>query len=142
MTALNTHPRAGYLARELVNVLASPPGCSQIDFARKAKIDKSKLSRLIAGRTPCDKQTLDQLLSATENRQARGRLVRAYIQDLASVTAIQSLQTSASSDPWQQIEAAKLSPKAKLALRWLLDNRLEAAEKIFIDLASALGWRP
>jgi transcriptional regulator with XRE-family HTH domain len=121
--------------------LAGPPKLSQAAFADRTGINKSKLSRLLNGKTPVDRSTLDAILSGVVQTDRRSRLVAAYFQDLASPVALSQLAGSPQ-EPWGSLELPKLSRKGQLALKALLHNEaLPAVEKLLIDLAALLAER-
>jgi hypothetical protein len=101
----------------------------------------SKLSRILAGLISVDKDTLDKLLRVLPTAD-RERLVIAYLQDAISPFAIAALKPPGAADPWGNLDFRALSPKGEKALRFLLESDdIQRVERIFVDLAAALGQK-
>jgi len=127
------------LAKELSEFLSGSAGLNQLEFAARCGLDKSKLSRLLAGATSCDAAALDALLLGIPSGDTRTRLVSAYIQDLASAAALAHL-VGEDGEPWAGLELGRLSPRGEKALKFLLaHDGIADIEKVFINLAAALA---
>jgi transcriptional regulator with XRE-family HTH domain len=127
-------------ARELSDILSGPPKMSQIQLAAKSGLLKSKVSRIVNGQSPVDKQTLDAVLKAFPRPTTRGRLVAAYIRDVVSASALKSVRVQARGQS-DSLALSRLSAKGRKALKALLasEAHFQDFEKITINLAEALG---
>ena len=127
-----------HFAKELTDVLAGPPKISQTEFALKAKLTKSKLSRLLSCAIACDRPTMEFIIGALSNKDDRTRVVSAYLQDVAGPEVLGTLNSG--HDPLAKLELDGMSRKGRDALKKLVHStHREDAENILIDLAKAFG---
>jgi hypothetical protein len=125
-------------SKELLEYLAGPPRIVHTDFARKAGMTKSKLSRLLSGRFFCDRATLDAIVTAIPERDCKSRVVTSYIRDLISPATLACVEGNGK-EPFADLTAG-LSRKGQAAVRALSrSDSLRDVERILIDLATALG---
>jgi hypothetical protein len=128
-----------HFVRELRDILAGPPRISQSDLAAKSRMLKSKVSRIVNGQTPCDKDTLDAILRAVPEREQRTRLVVAFIRDWVSPSALEYVRTGGGTQ-LAGLNCPGLSRKGAKALEFLL--RHDAVERLLITLAETMRQEP
>src|SRR5690348_10947523 len=104
-----------HFAKELADILEGPPKISQTDFARKAKLTKSKLSRLLSNAIACDQPTIQAIAGALSNRDDKTRIVNAYLMDVAGPEVLSSL--NGGHDPLAKLDTGGMSRKGKESLR-------------------------
>jgi hypothetical protein len=127
-----------HFSKELAEVLAGPPKISQSDFGKKAKLIKSKLSRLLNNVIACDQRTLAAVISALPHKDTKLRVLNAYLQDVVG-SEVLALLTSGR-EPFAQLELSGMSSKGQEKLRAIMQSaHLEDLERIIIDLARAWG---
>jgi hypothetical protein len=123
----------------LAAYFAGPPKRSQQDFSRASRINRSKLCRLIYNQISCDRDTLDQVLSAVREDDKRRDLVYAYIRDCASPGALLHLKRN-QADEWEGFDFHPLSVKGQTALKAILTGpSARAFEKMLFTLSEALA---
>jgi hypothetical protein len=123
-----------YFARELRDILAGPPAIPQIEICRKARIPKSKMSRLLSDQVSCDRRTLDSILPAVP-KPLRAKLVKAYLRDHLGPQAISCLAARPADLPSIDLPHNR---RARSAVDFLVNRA--GAEDLIIPLARALGW--
>jgi hypothetical protein len=126
-----------HFSRALADYLASAK-ISQTEFSRESGIITSKLSRLLSNTVLCDRDTLDQALSAVKSNEARRDIVAGYIKDVTSPAALMFLEAKKETEPWADLEIERLSRKGQAAFNALMkSDYLENVETILVDLAEA-----
>jgi hypothetical protein len=128
-------------AKALADYLAGPPKIQQNEFAEKCGIATSKLCRILSDSISIDRHTLDSILDgmASQDYEARTRLVSAYIRDVVSPGALLHLKAKGSANEWAELEFTRMSPKGQAAFKGLMrSDHMTDAEKIIINLAVAL----
>ncbi len=126
-------------SRALAAYLDGPPARRQDEFAEKARVNRAKVCRLIKNQISCDRETLDGVLTAVPEPEARRELVKAYIQDMASPGALLHLKTNAQG-LWDGFDFNPLSAKEQAALKKILTGPgAKTFGKLVVDLSEALG---
>jgi hypothetical protein len=124
-------------AKQLKAALTGPPCVSQTNFAARAGISQAKLCRILSERHPCDRPTLDSIVTGFTDAEFRRRLVEAYIRDVVSPASLSYLDPTAE-NPLAGLKATRLSRKGQAALHVLLrSDHLPEFERIMVDLAAA-----
>jgi len=127
-----------HFAKELADILAGPPAISQADLARKAKLSKSKISRLLGNIIACDQPTIQVIISALSRKEDKVRLINAYLRDVAGPEVLGVLNSG--HDPLAKMELGSMSRKGRESLKKLIHStHAQDAENILNALASALG---
>ena len=127
-----------HIAKPLLAFLSGPPPISQLEFAERCGLEKSKLNRIINGGSPCDREALDAILAQVPTPEARRAIISAYLQDCASPFALSHLSANRA-DPWSGLDFSRLSPAGAEALRFLLSHDGAAdIERMFITMAAAM----
>lgn len=125
-------------SKELADILAGPPRLSQTDFAKKAKMTKSKMSRLLSNIIACDQPTLQATLNALPSKEDKIRLLNAYLQDVAGAEALSLLTSKV--DPYSEMKMDGLSRKGMEKLNKMLHSaHVEDFETMLIALAKSWG---
>ena len=127
-----------HFAKELADILAGPPKISQTEFARRAKMTKSKLSRLLSNTIACDQATIQSIVNALQHKEDKARMVNAYLMDVAGPQVLGAL--NGAHDPLEKLDTGGMSRKGKESLRKLVHStHLKDAEEILNALVAALG---
>ncbi|HVM51260.1 MAG TPA: hypothetical protein VMU04_24735 [Candidatus Acidoferrum sp.] len=125
-------------SRTLAEYFAGNPELQQNEFADKARIQRSKVCRLLQNKISCDRESLDHILGAVPDPKARQKLVKAFIEDMCSPGALLHLK----SNPhglWDGFDFSPLSPKGAAALKKILTGPgARSFEKIIIAMSEAL----
>lgn len=120
----------------MADILAGPPKMTQIAFAKKAGMNHSKINRMLSDWIAPDRDSLAAILQALPRRDQKLRLISAYLEDICPKSALNMLRGS--KDPWADLQLSSVSPKARHALKALLESHHHPAfEKLVIDLAIA-----
>ena len=125
-----------HFSRALSADLAGPPRRTQNDLAGRAGFDSSKLCRILQNRIRCDRDALDQILTAIPDLQVRQTLVKAYITDNCSPGALLHLNPTPQG-LWDGFDQP-LTPKERAALQAILTGpHARAFGKILLSLSEA-----
>lgn len=128
------------LARALNGYLDGPPPIRQMDFAHHARMQRSKLCRLLQVRITADRADLDGILNAIPDPKWRREIVMAYIRDYTSPGALLHLKISPANE-WEGFDFRPLSPKGQAALKKILRApapTVAAFEKMLLGLADVV----
>jgi transcriptional regulator with XRE-family HTH domain len=129
-------------ARELAEMMAGPPRMSQTALAKRSRMLKSKISRILNSQTPVDKQTLDAILRAFPEKRNCARLVAAFVCDAVSENALSHVRLEGRIGDGD-FAVGNLSVKGQAATKFLLRSKAHVRdfERILISLARAWGYR-
>jgi hypothetical protein len=123
-------------SRTLNDIMAGPPKISQVQLARKTGLAHSKINRMLFDIILPNRESVAAILQALPRRDQKLRLVSAYLEDVVPKTALHMLRGS--KDPWADLQLSAVSPKARNALKALLESHHHPTfEKLVIDLAIA-----
>jgi hypothetical protein len=116
---------------------AGPPRIPQLDFAKAAGIDPSRLSRIIKSGVTTDRDGLDAIIAAVKTRPARVAIVTAYVKDVVSPMTLTLLESEDGKNPWANVDINRFSKKGLAALNALAQSdHLPNVERVLVDLAT------
>lgn len=127
-----------HFSKELADVLAGPPKMSQVELAKKAKLTKSKMSRILRNEIACDQPKLQGIVEGIPRKEDKLRLINAYLQDVVGTQVLSLLHSK--QDPFGELKLSGLSRKGQEKLAAILESsHLDDFERLVIDLARAFG---
>ena len=123
-------------SRTLSDLMAGPPKMTQFALAKKSGLAHSKINRMLFDIIHPNRESVAAILAALPRRDQKLRLLSAYIEDVVPKSGLHMLRGS--KDPWSELQVTTISPKARHALKALLESHHHPAfEKLVIDLAIA-----
>ena len=125
-------------SREFRVALAGPPRITQTEFSQHTGLSQAKVCRILGDRYPCDRPTLDVIVTGFADAETRRRLVDAYIRDVVSPASLSYLGGNNSEESLAALKLPRLSRPGRAAIEALVrSDNLADFEKIAIDLARA-----